>query len=187
MKINWLIGARNLVLGFMICFIISAADAVIAQEVKAVGCFSNVQSNGEHADGYSVELWISGGKIIGFVDHHRGLVGDPPMGILSNVQYDSRTGRISFEAKISDGVHLDNELRQTPSHDLISFDGFLKSDRLQGDIMLKGNVDSKPVVYDKRAAFIMRKYSNCGLETYENHDRWWGYWGPIYRSRGARW
>jgi len=155
--------------------------------IKAIGCFVNVRSNGEHADGYSVHLWFRGGQILGLIDYHRGLIGDPPMGILTDVQYESSTGKLSFKAKVTGGLHSCRIHKDVPSHNLISFQGFLKGDMLEGNILLTEQLDSPPVVMDTRTNFPMQKNSDCLAENYRNYDAWWLYWEPVYKARGAKW
>jgi hypothetical protein len=155
--------------------------------IKAIGCFANVRSDGEHADGFSVRLWLRGGEIIGLIDYHRGLMGDPPMGILTDVRFESSTGKLSFKAKLSSGLHSCRNHKSVPSHDLLSFQGFLRSDRMEGNILVEDQLDSPPTIVDTRQNFPMRKDDDCISESYENTDAWWLYWKPIYKVRGPRW
>jgi len=50
---------------------------------KHIGSFDNVKSEtGEHCSGYSVSLWSMGDSIIGLLDYHAGLCGDPPCSVV---------------------------------------------------------------------------------------------------------
>jgi hypothetical protein len=72
-----------------------------AEEFSAIGSFHNVrQSVGEesHCYGYSLELWRHNGRVIGLLDRHAGLCGDPPCEALRDVSYDPRAGRLTFTA-----------------------------------------------------------------------------------------
>jgi hypothetical protein len=157
------------------------------EEIKPIGCFVNVQSDSEHADGYSVKLWTRGRAIIGLVDYYTGPPEDPPMGLLTEVRYDSSTGKFSFNAKLTTGLHSCSVHKDIPSHDLLSFQGFLKGERLEGKIVLQEQLDSPPAVMDRREDFLMRKDNGCQLEGYENYDIWWRYWEPVYKFRGPKW
>jgi len=182
--------ARNLALSLLVSCIFVAADAARTEqkdEIKAIGCFANVQSDGEHAKGYSVQLWSRGNGIIGLIDYHHGLHGDPSMGVLTDLRYDSMTEELSFRAKLTAGLHSCSEHKAIPSHDLLSFQGFLKADRLEGKIVIEDQLDSPPVVVDTREGFLMRKDDDCHLESYENQDIWWRYWESIYKFRGPKW
>jgi hypothetical protein len=164
--INRLCCPHKLVFSLLVSCIFNTADASRTEqkrEIKAIGCFANVRSDGEHAYGYSVRLWARGMEIIGVIDYHQGLLADPPMGVLTDVQYDPATGKISFEAKLTSGLHYCREHKGVPSQDLLSFQGFLGADGLEGDIVLKDQLDSPPVVVDRRENFLTRIDDDCRL------------------------
>ena len=152
-----------------------------------IGCFMNLRSEGEYADGYIVRLWFQGRQIIGLIDYYHGFIADPPMGILSDVQYDSSTGNFSFKAKLTTGLHNCRIHKDVPSQDLLSFEGFLNENKLEGTIYLENQLDPSPEVLDRRHNFLMLKDKECLTENYENQDVWWRYWEPIYIRRGAKW
>ncbi len=63
-----------------------------------------------------------------------GLQGDTPTGMLENVKYDSRTGALSFTARLSTGLAVLPGGRQEPSRDLFRFSGTLKPAILTGTL-----------------------------------------------------
>jgi hypothetical protein len=69
----------------------------------------------EHAYGYSVQLWRQGDEVFGFFEASEGLAGDTPAGILDEVQFDPRSGALSFKAKLTIGVALLAAGQQEPS------------------------------------------------------------------------
>jgi hypothetical protein len=81
--------------------------------IKPFGAFMKVRGDGEHCSGYDVELWTRGEKFCGIISVHRGLCGDPPAGQLENIQFDPRTKKLSFSAKVSISA---------PSRDVLEFD-----------------------------------------------------------------
>ncbi len=155
--------------------------------ITSIGCFMNVKSNGEHAYGYSAQLWLQGYRIIGFIYYHCGLAGDAPMGMLADVHYDAPSGKISFKAKLTSGLHSCRIHKNIPSHDLLSFNGFLKPDGLVGDIRIEDQLDSPPAVMDSRDNFVMLRDPSCLTKNYYGYDEWWRVWEPVYKARGARW
>jgi hypothetical protein len=190
MELNRMTVSRNLALSllyFCLCAFASAPGIKQDDSIKAIGCFTNVRSDGEYAYGYSVQLWSRGRQIIGLIDYYQGFIADPPMGILSDVQYDSSTGKLSFKAKLTSGLHNCRIHKDVPSHELLSFQGFLKPDKLEGDIRLENQMDSPPVVLDTRDNFLMPIDKDRLPEDYENYDAWWRFWEPIYKIRGAKW
>jgi hypothetical protein len=179
---------------WMLCFLFPCLCAVVPipqhkQEVAiaSIGCFLNVQNSGEHASGYSVRLWFQGDQVIGLIDFHRGLAGDPPMGILTDVRHDALTGKISFKAKLTSGLHSCRIHNNVPSHDMLSFKGFLKPDGLVGNIQLEDRLDSPPVIVDDRENLVMLRAVDCLTQDYANYDAWWKDWQAVYKARGAKW
>jgi hypothetical protein len=157
------------------------------REVTPVGCFTNVRSDGEHADGYSVQLWLIQGKIIGMIDYHRGLLGDPPMGVLTDIAYNRDSGELSFKARLTVGLHYCRNHKGTPSKDLLAFTGVLKADSLEGDILIEEQSDSPPVVVDMRKKFVMRSDDNCSLDAFEYFEVWRWFYDPVFKTRGPKW
>jgi hypothetical protein len=155
--------------------------------IASIGCFLNLQRGGEHDSGYSVRLWFQGDQIIGLLDYHRGLAGDPPMGILTDIRYDALTGKISFKAKLTSGLHSCRIHKNVPSHDMLSFKGFLKPDGLAGNIHLEDRLDSPPAVVDDRENFVMLRAVDCLTKDYANYNAWWKEWQAVYNARGAKW
>lgn len=99
----------------------SPDDEKAASPVMVFGTFSNRESNGEHEWGYEVELWSYEGDLVGMFIGSAGtrLVGDPPVGVLKDVMYNSHIGGLSFRTALPnddyafEGVLSDKELRGT--------------------------------------------------------------------------
>jgi hypothetical protein len=72
--------------------------------VSPVGVFSSVRSTQEHAYGYSVQLWKDDGRLFGLFSAFDGPVGDAPVGLIDDVQYNSKDGKLHFQAKLTTGV-----------------------------------------------------------------------------------
>ncbi|MEZ5308629.1 MAG: hypothetical protein R2684_15905 [Pyrinomonadaceae bacterium] len=70
--------------------------------VRTVGAYSNVWSDGEHQNGFVIDLWLHGDRMIGSASgsFDSRLVGDPPMALLRDLKYDKKSGAISFFADI---------------------------------------------------------------------------------------
>src|SRR5260370_31606213 len=100
-----------------------------------VGAFSNMRYTDDHAYGYSVMLWRAGDCFFGFFESSQGLAGDTPMGELQDLKYDTRTGHLSFSAKLTTGVlSVQRSNGFEPSRDLFAFDGTLKANTASGVI-----------------------------------------------------
>ena len=92
---------RNVTLLPLLICLISVPEAR-AQEFSALGSFENVRetsiSEEPHCYGWSLELWRYRGHILGLLDRHAGLCGDPPCQTVTDVSYDAKSGRLSFAA-----------------------------------------------------------------------------------------
>jgi hypothetical protein len=91
--------------------------------VKFLGDFTNVRSNGEHQWGYTSELWIQDGRILGLFsgDSSSIAVGDPPTGLIVDQAFDAKTGRFSFSAQLP--------------YSRYSFQGYLTKSTLKGRLI----------------------------------------------------
>jgi hypothetical protein len=77
--------------------------ATRADDLRHMADFHNVWSKdgGEHCSGYSLRLWKLGDRVLGLLDVHAGLCGDPPCGVVRDAKLDSRTGRLEFWSSIN--------------------------------------------------------------------------------------
>ena len=81
-----------------LCALIVPASAS-AQDFTAVASFDNVRgSSSGHCYGWSLALWRYKGRLLGLLDRHQGLCGDPPCRTLADVSHDAKTGRLTFSA-----------------------------------------------------------------------------------------
>lgn len=118
---------------------------------KQIGLYSNAKDNGEHTVGYFVKLWQQDNKIYGLIsgtDTIR-LSGDPPVGLLENVQFDSKTKKFSFQAKLTLGLFSDKNHSNIPSKDIYEFKGFLTNKSLQGILVIKNELCSNKCLKTK--------------------------------------
>ena len=88
------------VLILMIC-VLTLTRATSGQDLTGLGSFANVRASATeepHCYGWSLRLWRYGDRVIGLLDRHNGLCGDPPCQTLADVSHDAKTGRLSFSA-----------------------------------------------------------------------------------------
>ena len=139
--------------------------------VKVVGDFTNVESNGEHQWGYSVEIWKQGDKIFGLIsgDSISRLIGDPPTGILENVFFDAKTGKISFRAIL-------------PS-DAYEFDGILTEKKLMGKLLNTTHNKTEKITLprSKELSSEMDEY-----QSFQSYEEWKVYADSILKFRGPK-
>jgi len=155
--------------------------------VKALGTFIKVKSDGEHANGYSITLWKQNDEIIGLVAVHRGLIGDPPAGLLENVKFDPQTKKLSFTAKLTLGQFYDNDQKDVPSQDILEFGGTLTNKKLAGTVTLTDQLCANGCAETKKIDLPRSKEFNNWTEDFQTHAAWKGYIDEILKRRGPRW
>jgi hypothetical protein len=163
---------------------LSAAAPNSEAPVTVVGEFSNRKGDGEHAWGYSVELWKHDGRIIGMISgtDYLMLNGSPPTGLLEDVQYDPKTGRMSFSAKLS--LHGG---RDSGSHDMYLFDGVLTPSKMKGVITVKGEANCTDCGEKIKVVLPRLQKPVADQESYKTLDEWNAYKDMILDFRGPRW
>jgi hypothetical protein len=79
-----------------------AGAPAFAQDFAHIVGFHNVSSpdGGEHCLGYSLGLWKHRGRVLGLLDLHSGLCGDPPCAAIEDAKFDENKGRIEFRSSI---------------------------------------------------------------------------------------
>jgi hypothetical protein len=156
------------------------------QKVEVIGLFINVKSDGEHASGYDVKLWKQGEKIYGLINAHRGLMGDPATGILENVKFDKKTGKLSFTAKLSLAVTSRKKYdKWLPTHDLFEFNGTLSKKSLTGKLKITDKTFTKVQVKTKTIKLPVSTLWK--LDNYKDYKSWKKYADEILKRRGPDW
>ncbi len=148
----------------------------VESPVKPIGAFTNVKSNGEHQWGFAVELWRQDDKIYGWMsgtDYSR-IVGDGPAGILEDVQFDSKTGKISFTAKLPGVIFAGNE--QSP--DVFEFEGVLTKKKLVGNLLPTNDSFGNQPTKKKKITLLKSKKESSDLEEFFNFGSYqeWKAW-----------
>lgn len=155
--------------------------------VKPFGQFMKVKGDGEHCSGYDVGLWTQDEKMYGLISVHRGLCGDPPAGRLENVQFDPRTKKLSFKAKVSIGLDYNDDHNYVPSHDVLEFDGFLTSKRLYGTLKTTDQLCPDICKETKTIDLPRSKEFDWWTEEYKSYAEWKADMDKILARRGPRW
>ena len=153
--------------------------------IRVIGEFSNVRHTEEHAYGYAVELWRDGDSVIGLFLVAEGLEGDTPTGILQNVRFDSRTGALSFIAKLTTGLAVLPDGRQEPSRDLFEFSGTLKPTVLSGTITRSDQL--QPSRLGSRERVQLKLQPQAAMLEASSYAEWKRQVDDILKRRGAKW
>ncbi len=170
----------------LIAFLVLFTANTLGQKVSAIGMFMDGKSDDDHALGYDVKLWKQGDKIYGLINAHLGLMNDPPAGILENVKFDKKTGKLSFAAKLSlDFTSGKKENERIPTHDLFEFNGILSKKSLAGKLKITNKTCTKNCVTTKTIKLPFSKLLK--LDKYKNYASWKKYANEILKTRGPNW
>ncbi|MCL4501420.1 MAG: hypothetical protein M1438_06125 [Deltaproteobacteria bacterium] len=157
------------------------------QPVVFLGSFSDMRATEEHQYGAEVRLWRQGSDLFGFFSYADGLSGDTPTGLLNDLKYEPKTGRLSFQAKLTMGWHYCNLHRASPAHDLFTFQGILAPAALSGNLQLFDGLHPEKQPEGKKV--VLRKIAwNGGRHTdYQSRSQWDKEVREILNRLGPKW
>lgn len=157
-----------------------------SQQFTAIGAFSNMRFTEEHQYGAEVHLWREGDGFVGLFFFSEGLIGDTPIGLIENVEYDSTTGAISFTSRLTIGQHFCNVHRDVPSRDGFGFKGTLSSSSLSGALSRSDALHpaNRPIEEN----VILKKVSDDGApRVYASRADWETAYRETLKVRGPKW
>jgi hypothetical protein len=142
----------------------------------------------EHAYGYTLMLWSAGDCLFGFFESSQGLAGDTPIGELSGISYDTKTGHLLFSAKLTMGVtSVKGSNGFEPTRDLFVFDGYLKANAVTGVTThtLRNNPIFTPTHTD--VALGISKTEADLMHGSATYGEWRRTWQSVLERRGPKW
>lgn len=154
--------------------------------IRAIGEFANFRSTDTRTYRCDVELWRDGDSVIGLFFAAEGFDADMPAGMLENAKLDSRTGVLSFTAKLTIAGAIDLPgLRQEASRDLFEFSGTLKATVLSGT--LKRSDLRQPLRPGSREHVQLRMRPPDGSFPAVSYAEWKRLADEILKARGPKW
>src|SRR5258705_2595764 len=152
-----------------------------------IGAFSNMRYDAEHAHGYTAELWREQNRIFGFLLSSQGLMGDTPTGLLEEVRYEPRTGKLTFRARLTTGLFSNRQFNMVASRDVLGFKGVLKGRHMIGTLEIANELTPKEVPRrEKIDLALSEKESEVMIEAHSYID-WRGKAEEILKVRGPKW
>jgi len=178
------------------CSVAAASCAMPAPQSRLSSEHLNAWSNvtvteGEdpHAYGIDVELWKHNGEEVGFLSEHVGSVADPPAGKLDSIQFDERTGKISFTVKLSTGaVRSTTGNDWVPAKNLYEFTGVIDSGAMTGLLRKTTLEDGRSATVSDENIVLKDKGADVKDNPhYDSYEKWSESWATILRVRGPKW
>jgi hypothetical protein len=165
----------------MLC---GSAVAARAQMVPA-GDYTNMHYYAENGEclGYDLELWKMNGQLYGTLSYCAGLAGDTPTGYLDHLVWDAKTGKLTFDAKLSIGSDGYGKY----SKDFYQFSGKLTAKLLRGKLTHQDMGATPPTAEAETVTLKLDKADTRTMTTYPTHDAWLAFYADIMSMRGPKW
>ena len=155
--------------------------------VQPVGVFTNMRFTEEHAYGYTIKLWRAHGCIFGLFLASEGLAGDTPTGLLENVIYDPRTGKLSFTAKLTIGLVSMRAHDSMPSRDSYEFHGYLAGKSISGNLSHSTRLTPEFKPEQQKVLLRYSKPEAEGMRSAKTYGKWLEETREVLRLRGPKW
>ena len=155
-----------------------------AAPITAVGTFFNPRYAEEHTAGYTVQLWRQGDIVFGFLSIEA-LSGDGPIGSLTNIKFEERTGKLSFEAKLTIGMRLMPDNSQQASRDIFRFRGTLVKDTLSGNLTHSDLLD--PASGEASIRIRLQRQAAATMAEAATYSEWKAAAEESLKLRGPKW
>ena len=163
------------------------APARSAGVVKRLGVFTNMRFTEEHQYGYSIELWQEKERLFGFLLVSEGLIGDTPTGLLEDVAFDAKAGRLTFRARLSTGATFNGNNEQVPTRDVYRFKGTLKGRKLTGVLEHTDALDRAATGTKKNVSLRKSESESESMVEARSYDEWKKEADEILKLRGPKW
>lgn len=166
----------------------SRLPEITSSGVTALGAFLSVKHYRAAGDttGYQLQLWRQANRLYGMLSVYVGPDGDPPTGLLEKVQYDPRSGKLSFTARLSTGQVIGDAQQAVPSRDVFEFDGRLARTQVSGVLKMSSLVPAGP----SKSKKITLTKSNTLTQTMEDkpsYEEWKKSTDAILARLGPKW
>lgn len=161
--------------------------AQTANTIKRLGVFTNMKFSQEHQSGYSVELWQEKDRLFGYFLSAQGLTGDTPTGLLEDVMFDAKTGKLSFRARLSTGMTVNKNNEEVPTRDVYQFKGSLKGQKLTGILEHADALDSSATGEKTNVSLQKSKSESASMSQVKSYDEWKKQADEILALRGPKW
>ena len=123
--------------------------------------------------------------MLGIFSHSAGLIGDTPLGRIESTKFDSKTGRITFNAKLTMGLHSCRIHKEIPGRDMFIFDGILSKKSISGILKHADSLHPESAPIEEKVTFVTDE--NWGIQDYPNKPQWDASVNNILKYRGPKW
>lgn len=169
-------------IGVLMLGFVSTASSLIV-----VGAFTNMRFTEDHAYGYEAQIWREGNNVFGLFLAAQGQIGDTPTGILEDVSFDPKTGRLAFRARLTLGITYDRQRNGTPSRDVFHFNGSMQRSKIEGTLEISNALLADQLPSRENITLKRTEEQTSSMETFANYEEWRKRADEILRLRGPKW
>ncbi len=166
-----------------------SVSVAVDEPFEKLGAWSNVtvsESEDPHATGFQLDLWTHGPETVGVLSQYVGPVADPPIGELENVVFNSETGQLGFEVRMSVGMIQDAGGEWIPSNDAIGFLGRLEEGEITGDL-IRVPTNTVPPTPEPQELTLKPLPPDEGSGRVTSYERWRAWLDEALADRGPKW
>lgn len=164
-----------------------ASAGETTKPIKIVGAFTSMRLSDEHAYGYRVELWRQDDRIFGLFMASQGMAGDTPAGLLEDVDYESRTGKLTFLARLTMGIFSNRQHQNVPSRDVFHFAGTLSRNTLRGVLDVSNALAPEPAPHREKIVLRRAAKESQAMRAPGSCSQWAREVAEIMEFRGPKW
>jgi hypothetical protein len=125
-------------------------------------------------------------QVTGYLSEYTGFIADPPAGRLQQIQYDPRTGALSFAVKLSRGVTLSRGSNTwVPTRNLYEFAGTVDSAVITG-VLTHKLLEENRTTTEQDTIVLARQAADPNLDP-RVFEEWTKTWEMILGFRGPKW
>jgi hypothetical protein len=155
--------------------------------VTPVGAYTNIVVTGEHADGYSLELWQQSGVYSGLFISAAGLSQDAPAGLLEDLRVDPKARTITFKARLSVSQESMNGESWEPTRDLYQFSGTLYPDQITGTLVHVNVLHPESRGRQEEIKLYRSKTEEEAMQKFDSNEGWTEWARSVLQARGPKW
>jgi hypothetical protein len=115
------------------------------------------------------------------------LIGDTPTGLLEDVAFDPKTGRLTFRARLSTGSTFNGNNGQVPTRDVYRFNGTLRGQKLTGVLEHTDASDRAAAGTKKNVSLRRSKSASGSMIKARSYEEWKKEADEILKLRGPKW
>jgi len=177
---------RRMIWTFAVFAALCGSSLAARAQMVPAGDYTNMRYTQAQDEclGYDLQLWKMNGQLYGTLSYCSGLIGDTPTGYIDHVVWDAKTGKLTFDAKLSIGSHGDGkDGKPIYSKDFYQFDGTLTAKLLSGKMIHTDMYYTPPQPETEAVKLKLDKADTKVMTKYSTREEWLAFYDDIARPK----